>query len=363
MLLFDGPRQHDDLACAARRQRKPSLRRAHAGQRPKHRAKPPDFDAQPRAMRFIGELRSECARDERVPRRRLPATLRPARGRARTTPDALRARPPCLRHARHDGTRPRRAPSTPATLRPPRAGGVAPRHAQSGAPRACSGRGMRFRPPPSAQGCRAWRAARSARASAARAAFVRRRRIAIPATTSSWAVLDAGGKGAGSSSASVRSASSRRPIRRRRRTSRYRACAAFTRSPCASSVARAASSAFAGQPRSRETSAISASATTHLARATASFGPKARAALSQERLRSNEIAELRHRDASKRERGRVVAQGDPLQCAEGITRRERTRRGRDQRVHRNPVTLVTPTVRCPALNLSHDRQPHDRIEN
>ena len=56
---------------------------------------------------------------------------------------------------------------------------------------------------------------------------------------------------------------------------------------------------------------------------------------SQERLRSNEIAELRHRDASKRERRRVVAQGDPLQCAEGITRGERTRRGCDQRVHRN----------------------------
>src|SRR2546430_13709417 len=35
MLLFDGQRQHDDLACAARHQRKPSLRRAHAGQRPK----------------------------------------------------------------------------------------------------------------------------------------------------------------------------------------------------------------------------------------------------------------------------------------------------------------------------------------
>ena len=57
MLLFDGPRQHDDLACAARRQRKPSLRRAHVGQRPQHRAKPPDLDPQPRAMRFIGVLR------------------------------------------------------------------------------------------------------------------------------------------------------------------------------------------------------------------------------------------------------------------------------------------------------------------
>jgi len=36
--------------------------------------------------------------------------------------------------------------------------------------------------------------------------------------------------------------------------------------------------------------------------------------------RHNEIAERRHRDASKRERRRVVAQGDPVQCAEGITR-------------------------------------------
>jgi hypothetical protein len=52
--------------------------------------------------------------------------------------------------------------------------------------------------------------------------------------------------------------------------------------------------------------------------------------ISQERLRSYEIAELRHRDPSKRERRRIVAQGDPVQCAEGITRRERTCCGRDQ---------------------------------
>src|SRR6267378_4316052 len=65
---------------------------------------------------------------------------------------------------------------------------------------------------------------------------------------------------------------------------------------------------------------------------------------SQQRLRANEIAELRHRDASKRERRRVVAQGDPVQRAEGITRRERACCGRDQRIHRNPATLVTPTL-------------------
>ena len=65
---------------------------------------------------------------------------------------------------------------------------------------------------------------------------------------------------------------------------------------------------------------------------------------SQQLLRSREIAELRHRDAAQRERRRIVAQRDPLQRAERITRRERARRGRDQRVHRNPATLVTPTL-------------------
>ena len=60
MLVFDRPRQHDDLACMARHQREASLGRADVGQRPQHGAKPPDFDSQTRAMRFIGELRSEA---------------------------------------------------------------------------------------------------------------------------------------------------------------------------------------------------------------------------------------------------------------------------------------------------------------
>ena len=38
---------------------------------------------------------------------------------------------------------------------------------------------------------------------------------------------------------------------------------------------------------------------------------------SQESLCSHEITELRHRDATQRERRRVVAQGDPVQCAKG----------------------------------------------
>jgi len=50
MLLFDGPRQNDYLACTARQQRKPSLRRAYTGECPKQRSKAPDFDSQPRTM-------------------------------------------------------------------------------------------------------------------------------------------------------------------------------------------------------------------------------------------------------------------------------------------------------------------------
>src|SRR5579862_5060849 len=58
----------------------------------------------------------------------------------------------------------------------------------------------------------------------------------------------------------------------------------------------------------------------------------------------HQIAELRHGDAAKSERRRVVAQGDPLQGAEDVTGRECARGGRDHRIHRNPVTLVTPIV-------------------
>src|ERR1700734_2797175 len=68
MLLLDRPRQHDDRACAARNQGKTTLRRLHIGQRPQRTAKPPDLHPQACAMRFIGELQSKGARDERVSR-------------------------------------------------------------------------------------------------------------------------------------------------------------------------------------------------------------------------------------------------------------------------------------------------------
>jgi hypothetical protein len=65
---------------------------------------------------------------------------------------------------------------------------------------------------------------------------------------------------------------------------------------------------------------------------------------SQKGLRAHEITELRHRDTAKRKRRRVVPEGDALQRAEEVTRGERPRRSRDQRVHQNPVTLVTPAA-------------------
>ena len=79
------------------------------------------------------------------------------------------------------------------------------------------------------------------------------------------------------------------------------------------------------------------------------FGTEGTHRVSQERLRPNEFSETRHRDAAKCKRRRVFTQGDPVQRAKGVPRRERTRRGRDWRVRLNPATLVTPAVQCPVL--------------
>ena len=172
------------------------------------------------------------------------------------------------------------------------------------------------------------------------------------------------GKGAGSRSASTRSASSSRPISSRRRTSRYRACAALTRSPCALErrprrVERLPRPAqFARDQRDLRLGDDASRAGDGLCRT-----ERPRRA-SQQRLRSREIAELRHRDAAQRKRRRIVAQRDPLECAERIAGGERARRGRDQRVHRNPATLVTPTVRCPPpdyLKTMISRPPRTRV--
>jgi hypothetical protein len=185
----------------------------------------------------------------------------------------------------------------------------------------------------------------SSRTSAARVVFVRRRRIVIPATIRPWAVFNAGGKGAGSNSASARSASSMRPIRRRRRTSRYRAYAALTRSPCSSSVARAASSAFAGQPSSRETSAISASATTHR---TGCRGGASPPALSRRSLEGG--GRQRGRPYGTRRRGEARAMVSRRPC--GVFERGGRPRG--------PPMRADPTRRPSELLLSGESRLDDR---
>ena len=202
------------------------------------------------------------------------------------------------------------------------------------------------------------RAARSARASAAPASVVRSRCSAMPATTSSCAARNAGANDAGSSSSRTFSASSTRPINSSRRARRSSAWAAFAWSPCCSSVERAASSAVAGQREiARHERDLGFGDYAARPRHRFSRAERPRRA-PQQRLRSRELAELRHRDAAQRERGWIVAQCDALQRAERITRGERARRRRDQRVHRNPDTLVTPAVRDSATNLPHGRRLH-----
>src|SRR3989441_5346697 len=153
-----------------------------------------------------------------------------------------------------------------------------------------------------------------------------------------------------------------RPIRRRRRASRYRACAAFARSPCSSSVARAASSIFAGQPRSREASAISASATMHLARATASLGPKMHAAF--------------RRSSFARAKSPSCAIAMPRSASAGASSRSATRfnaprgspaaRARAAAVIRESIRIPThlslPPLLYPALNIAHGNQTPSHIE-
>ena len=192
----------------------------------------------------------------------------------------------------------------------------------------------------------ALRAAPRARASAALAALIRRRRIAMPAATSSWAARDAGGSGAESKSSNRCSAWSRRPIRSRRRIARCRACAALARSPCRSSTVRAESSGLAGQPSSRETRAISASATTQRARATASRGPKARAARRSSGLGANEITELRHRDAPQRQRRRIVARAMKFKARSGSPAASARAAAVVKESIQIPTHLSLPPLRC-----------------
>jgi hypothetical protein len=67
MLVIHRPRQHHDILRLARDQCEAAPGRGNIGYRPKQLPKPPDFDSQPHAMRFINKLRSEGTNQKRIP--------------------------------------------------------------------------------------------------------------------------------------------------------------------------------------------------------------------------------------------------------------------------------------------------------
>ena len=176
------------------------------------------------------------------------------------------------------------------------------------------------------------RAESLARASAARAAWVRRRRIAMPATTSSWAVLDAGRKKRGVELGErmlglVQAADPQEtPDLEVTRIAR-RSC--DRRAPPALRVPRPAPS-----PASpgRERRAQSQPRRQRLSR-----GPRTLSGRRLARLGAGEPLLERDRRAgpSRCLEARAQARrraGQPASCAQRITRGARARRGVDQRV-------------------------------
>ncbi|MNL25262.1 hypothetical protein D3C87_1467380 [compost metagenome] len=83
------------------------------------------------------------------------------------------------------------------------------------------------------------------------------------------------------------------------------------------------------------------------------FRPKSPRRAFHQRPGPHQIAELRHRDAPKGERRRVVTQRHPVQRPKRITRRQRTRRRGDQGIHVLCAIAVTPDERYPGFGLIH----------
>ena len=329
----------------AARSANPRCRRAHVGQRPQQPAKPSDLDAQPRAMRFVGELRPERSRDERVPRHiRRPRLAQRAREREQHRTRRERDR---RASGAHDVTA---GVDDEGARRQQRFDLVEQEQSLLAARnQACRRRVQHARrssrPPRSAPGCRPAARRASARASAARAAFVRRRRIAMPATTSSCGSLDAGGRDAGSSACELALGVVEPPDQEQApdlEVSRVRGIDAVAvlleRRARRSRASSRASPGRARRVRSR---------------------PRRRRTARGRRLLSDRTRAPRVAGAPSRERDRRAA---PSRCraARAPARRRAARPAsarradrppraraprRDQRVHRNPATLVTPTVR------------------
>ncbi len=341
MRLLDGRCQHDDFAGAARRQCKAARRRADIQQHPQLRAKPAGLDAQPGAMRFIGMLGTEHACDQRASRQVAgPGFTQQSRQCEQHRARRERHYPGCvLNHvaACVDDDRPGceerfdlfkrhqafRAVRDQARRGPGEDEGCA---LDLGRQRRDVGFPRRMLGP--AEGC-ARRLGLQAPDRDARnhqllgSPRCRRQRRGVERGQAAFRLVEA---------ADQEQATDLQGTRVRRI---HAVAMRFERRPRA--LERR------GRPGELARDQRDLGLGDHAARARQRllWAERPRGS-SQQCFRSLKIAELRHHDASQRQRRRVVAQGDALQCAEKVARRERARGGSDQRVHRNRVTLVTP---------------------
>ena len=117
MLLLDRPRQHDDLARAARHQRK-ALRWSRS-RRPAAAAPPAAARSRPAAARDAIRRRAvpRKARAMSVPRGTSAGHASPSARASANSTGRLASETTCRRCARHGGRHRRRAPSRPAGLR------------------------------------------------------------------------------------------------------------------------------------------------------------------------------------------------------------------------------------------------------
>ena len=343
MLIVDRRRDHDDPACAPRRQRKTQRRRAYVGESSQLEAKPPDFDAQSRAMRFIGVLRLECASKQRASRNVCrPRLTQRAYKREQDRARCERDHGLCIAHhvaAGVDDERPRsqqrfnllkqekpllaRSNQTRGGRVQDEGSALDLRHQRRNARTACGAlclgerRARRLDPQAPHRDTRDHQFVGGPQC--------RRQGCGIELRQRAFGLVEAPDQ---QKTADLEMPRVRRvrpvavPLERRPcRIERLRGPAQVARHECNLGLGN-----DAPRPGHRF------------------FRAEAPRRSPQQGLRPNEIAELSHRDAAQRQSRRVVAQRDPLQCAEGVARCEGLRCGSDQRVHRNPAKLVTPIV-------------------
>jgi len=332
MISFDGRHHHGDRVRSMRLQREAPLRRVQPRQWREYLAEPPDLHAQPHAMRFIGLPRSKGAREERFPRHVFGPRLRQRankreqywaagernHGRPGAHDVAAGVDNECVRcQQRLNLFEPKQSLSV---ARDQSCGGRLERvrravdlgH-QCGNPRLARGaRGLIERGSGRLRTNTPHRYASSDQAVSGPRR--RRQRIGIKPLERTLGLIKLSDQkklpGLEIPGMSGVRAVAMRFEYRPRRAERLYGPAQVTRHEC--DLGLGDDAARAGDGLSRTKGAGSAP---------------------QQLLGTRQLAELSHCDATQRERGRVVTQRDALQRRQRIARRQRPRRGRDQRVH------------------------------